>query len=198
MNNKSSTIKKPTTATKSAGKTAGLTTPPIAPHSTQFRGIAIIFVAVIIGGYFALAILFNLPPFRRQAGEHMTTMPAISNNLYSETYSDNDFHFQLGLSSIWNGYVAQKQKDGNTTLIALSVLTSDTKEYPSGLAAPLTIHVIPIADWERGKVEDRQLNYLGKNDQYAFAYSTWQKVPIDLITADFEINTIIKSFTIIN
>jgi hypothetical protein len=121
-----------------------------------------------------------------------------------KTYTNTKYGFTLTLTDKWEGYKIKEADIANQVdTYCVNVPTTDTKNYPgsdieySGYAAPFCIDIYTIAQWNTYNDDNPSLaTKLTSNNQYVFAYSTWQDSPADLRASglDKEVTNVAKSF----
>jgi hypothetical protein len=120
-----------------------------------------------------------------------------------KTYTNDKYGFTLSFGDAWKGYQVKEEtiKDDKGSHFRVYVPTTD-KQFSStnsGYADPFVISVYTLADWDNVlKQEGTKPTLIQKDNNYAYAYSSWQACPQDLCSTitSAEIKNIIKTFNL--
>lgn len=120
-----------------------------------------------------------------------------------KSYKNDKYGFTLTFGDLWKGYQVKEEtiKDDKGSHYRVYVPTTDAQFSATnpGYADPFVISVYTLADWDNVlKQEGTKPTLIQKDDQYAYAYSTWQACPQDLCNTvtSAETKNIIKTFNL--
>jgi hypothetical protein len=156
-------------------------------------------IAILFAAYIVFALLFNLPPFTR----HVTEPPMASTTptstatpiIQSQTYRNTTYGFTLSLPGSWEGYegITRPTLGTHAGNVIINVPTQDT-QY-TGTATPIVIDVYTPQGWDAiNKTAGLKPAYLGRNKDYIFGVTLWQKIPFDYPNGKEEVQSVIDSF----
>lgn len=177
--------------------------PPAVPPAKPARFLRVVWmvligIVVLAGAAYGWMKLYPSSPV---ALESVSPSPAATADATADwkTYTNTEYGFSLALTDAWKEYRVTSRSDvvyPSVKYLVFEVPTTDlTWEGGIGYAAPFTIGVYTLADWQKVQAEGGPVPALvEQNASYVFAYSMWQDVPKDLGNVNFQISQILSTF----
>lgn len=115
-----------------------------------------------------------------------------------KTYRNEEYGFEITFTDAWKGYQVESQPMGSNfgagTLV-FKILTTKNYGDGSGYAKPLKIYIYNHEYWSKLQKENGpKPGFLGRTQEYVFAYSTWQDPPAEFVGKDFGFDKVVASF----
>jgi hypothetical protein len=113
-------------------------------------------------------------------------------------YKNTDYSFELTFPATWNTYTVVKRSTvdaGATAYYDVSLSTTDTTTYPSGVVSMFVIAVYTPSQWtaiNTGSASKPTL--IKETSDYVFAYSLGQAAPTDLASMSDDISSVVATF----
>jgi len=126
------------------------------------------------------------PTISPTATKTTTSSPTPTASKDWKDFSNDQYGFSLRLTDNWQNYRWQEENpnDGSATKwIRFYVPTTDPNYADGampGYANPFVISVYTPAQWAAVDMNGPHDTYIGENDKYVIAYSSWQACPTDL------------------